>query len=1170
MRITRLVLDRYGHLSDLALAFPPDSGLHVVLGPNEAGKSTTLAAVGDALFGFPHVTPYAFVHATRDLRVTIGLRGEDGRERLFVRIKRNQNDLLDADGRPMAESALAALLGGVTRERFGRVFGLDGAALRAGGQAILQGRGDLSESILQARTGLTGLRALADRLGEEAGRLFGTRHGRRVFHVAVDTFKTERERVEARIVPPAAFARARDEAERLVADRDAAAGEARALHAERARLARIEATAPARAALARDLPELAALGDVPSLPPDAEAQWRDARTASERAAHDLERERLEAAALRTERDALVIDAALLAEGAAIDALAADRSRVQAAEREREPQRVAEAQAARALQDAAQRLGRADDPHALVARIPDALARDAVARAASAYDRLATRRQDAEAAADDAARAVVAAAARVATLPEPPPFAELRAAITAARAEGRLDAERDEAARVLAAASAALATALAALPLWDSTADALAAAPVPLDSDLAAAADRLRAAEAALRVARDAIARRDEALVEIAAELQGYLATGEVPTEAAISAARDRRDRAWRLLRRRHIEGGAAPSPEELADLGEASALPATFEALLHAADALADHRAGDLARVVAYDKARARDAQERVLRTHDAVAEQAAVAARDAARADWAALWRPAGVIASDPDSMRDWLRRREEVLSKRLAVQEAQRRCGALAARHASVSAALAALLPEEAAPHGGRLAALLDSAERVCAARETAYAAWTAAQKELATAEAEAAKQRIQTQKVEAALTAWWETWRAATAPLALRPDAPVESAKLALQLWAEIDRLADQWRAARNRIEQMTLAVRADAEAVTALVARVAPDLDPAGPHEAVRSLAARLDAARKADARRRELDAFAQKSAARVAALEHQHDVAESTLAALRRLAGAADDAALQEAIRRAAAHAALAQRIRERETELHRLGEGKSRAELDAEAADIDPDSLRPRIAEIDRRLADMATESDVRSGRLAVLRAELAAMERGHDAPEAAQAMRDALAQAEEAAARYVRVRLAQTLLNAGIERFRRRSQGPLLARAGALFADLTEGRYVRLDVDADDKGDPLVTAVRGDGGSCAVERLSDGTRDQLYLALRLAAIAGEAGTGESLPLIADDLLVNFDDRRARAALRVLAAGGPHTQTILFTHHAHIAAMAEEDGIAPVLRLPAGTTVTAA
>jgi uncharacterized protein YhaN len=178
------------------------------------------------------------------------------------------------------------------------------------------------------------------------------------------------------------------------------------------------------------------------------------------------------------------------------------------------------------------------------------------------------------------------------------------------------------------------------------------------------------------------------------------------------------------------------------------------------------------------------------------------------------------------------------------------------------------------------------------------------------------------------------------------------------------------------------------------------------------------------------------------------------------------------------------------------------------------------------------------------------LKQALAAMEQGHDAAGAAQDMETALADIDDIAGRYVTVRLAHVLLRAGIERFRRQQQDPLLSRAGQIFTRLTEGRYDRLGVDEDD-GKMQIKACRPDGTECQADRLSEGTLDQLYLALRLAAIESYARTTEPLPFIADDLLVNFDDRRAKAAIRVLADFGKVTQVILFTHHGHIAEMAQ-------------------
>jgi uncharacterized protein YhaN len=70
---------------------------------------------------------------------------------------------------------------------------------------------------------------------------------------------------------------------------------------------------------------------------------------------------------------------------------------------------------------------------------------------------------------------------------------------------------------------------------------------------------------------------------------------------------------------------------------------------------------------------------------------------------------------------------------------------------------------------------------------------------------------------------------------------------------------------------------------------------------------------------------------------------------------------------------------------------------------------------------------------------------------------------------------------------------------------------------------------------------------LSDGTADQLFLALRLAGIEKNLEKlVEPLPVILDDILINFDDDRALSTLRCLADFSSKTQVILFTHHKHL------------------------
>ena len=77
---------------------------------------------------------------------------------------------------------------------------------------------------------------------------------------------------------------------------------------------------------------------------------------------------------------------------------------------------------------------------------------------------------------------------------------------------------------------------------------------------------------------------------------------------------------------------------------------------------------------------------------------------------------------------------------------------------------------------------------------------------------------------------------------------------------------------------------------------------------------------------------------------------------------------------------------------------------------------------------------------------------------------------------------------------------------------------------------------------------------MSSGTRDQLFLALRLATIEDSLERSEPIPLIADDILVHFDDDRSLATLGVLADLGERTQVLLFTHHSRVRDQAESLG----------------
>jgi uncharacterized protein YhaN len=1158
-----LVLGCYGHLSDVDITFPDSPNMHIVLGANEAGKSTALAAIGDCLFRFPHRTPYAFLYATRDLRVGVMLQARDGRTGMFFRRKARE-DLFDEQDRPLPESAIAAFLGGATRDRFDRVFGLNGIELRQGGNAILEGKGEVGEAVLGAHTGLHGFRDTITRLDAEAARLFGDRRGQRAFHKAAERFRQAHHDLQERRIDPAAWKQVQDELAALEQARVASAARARVLHTERSRLDRIRRTTPARLALVRHLADRETLGAIPDLPDDAPRQHQQAIAIREQADRDLLREQDRLSALETELNSLPENAPILALGEAIDALAADRQRIASALADREAQRLLAAQHEAAIEQAGRQLGLALDAQALMARIPSALDREAMNQVLRRHERLSGQQISAAERLGGAELRLQEAQAVLDALPMAEHPADLRAAIDAVKAEGRLDAELAQAERIASAAASDLARALAALPLWQRDAAALDAAPMPMEADLRRLGDALTANTEEVRRIDDRLAEHDRILAEYAAQTLADAASGELPTQQAIQVARDRRDTAWALIRRAFLEGGAPVSEAEREAAGLAGELGSAFEALIQAADRLADRRAAEQERVVAAEQRRAEQIRRQALRDLDEQARRAAVARLDAAQADWVALWQPCGIVPADPAVMREWMQKRTLVLTGYTALLKAERDLDSLRARHLAAFATLSALLPTETEAASGSLSALLRSAERICKDQEDKSARLAKAREAVESTAVERAKAAWILARVDNDFTAWRESWATAARSLSLPVDAAPELGSTALSLWSAIDTATRDRGDAVNRVEQMTVAIDAFRADAASVVMRIAPELDGMDSLEAVPLLAERLAAARQDARRRDEVMREAGQVRTAIAAARAQHQAAFDALDRLRQQAGAADEAALPDVLASWSAHRDLSAKIIERETELRGLDDGKTLAELAEEAEGEDFDSLPARIEQIDAEL-QLIHRADLtnRETTLGLERAQ-EEMKQGRDAAGSAQAMETALADMEDIASRYVPLRMAHILLRAGMDRFRRQQQRPLLIRAGQIFARLTEGRYDRLEVDEKDSGEAFVIACLPDGSNCPADRLSEGTLDQLYLALRLAAIETDARAAEPLPFIGDDLLVNFDDRRARAALRVLADfAASVTQVILFTHHDHIAAMAEP-GLASAHRLSAG------
>ena len=194
-----------------------------------------------------------------------------------------------------------------------------------------------------------------------------------------------------------------------------------------------------------------------------------------------------------------------------------------------------------------------------------------------------------------------------------------------------------------------------------------------------------------------------------------------------------------------------------------------------------------------------------------------------------------------------------------------------------------------------------------------------------------------------------------------------------------------------------------------------------------------------------------------------------------------------------------------------------------------------------------------AVEQELERCRAELARSEgaLAHLGGGEDAQERRAELSGQLARRLE---EYDALTVALDALSAANAALRERFSPALNREAGEIFAALTGGRWPRLSLARD-----FTAQAIGEGETLPRSwlALSAGTAEQLYLSVRLAICAL---TAPDAPLVLDDALAAFDDRRCALALDYLQCAARERQILLFSCHSREADWAEAHGV-PVIRL---------
>lgn len=167
-----------------------------------------------------------------------------------------------------------------------------------------------------------------------------------------------------------------------------------------------------------------------------------------------------------------------------------------------------------------------------------------------------------------------------------------------------------------------------------------------------------------------------------------------------------------------------------------------------------------------------------------------------------------------------------------------------------------------------------------------------------------------------------------------------------------------------------------------------------------------------------------------------------------------------------------------------------------------------------------------------------------------------------------ELAEQWITQRAAQHILQKSIERFTEEHEPEMLQLARKYLSQLTEGRYTSVEHESGKASGFVLRNSKGE--AFTPDRLSTGTREQLYLAIRMAYISHHCNEHEPLPVIMDDCFVNFDDQRTKSALNVVAGWSSEIQTVVLSCHRRVLSLvAEIAPSTPVIHLDRGETRSA-
>ncbi len=1125
-----------------------DAGLHILHGPNEAGKSTLLRLLVDLLFGIQSGDGMPEYYDSRS-RIE-GTLGHTGEPPFHIQRRKNRNRLvLDAGSNFTEEELLSSYLGGYDKDRFTLLFGFDHQRLRVGGNSLLQSGGHAGVSLFEAGGGIQYLQNLLGRLSDRSGQLLDSNfraNASKELNKAWRAYQNAETTVRTSSLRGEEWHRQRDAIRRLEQSikqiRDQLQGKQR----DQTRMQRMIRVRCMLGELQDIRQRLMDMGEVVVLAAQSDQRIPEIldtkrNLSKELAERESGRDRQIGQLGQIQRDGDALENAeeinALNEGLQQYVTRKGEELLNAAEQLRQRQGDAlymlkSIAPGVSLNDAEQlRIPFADQE-----RI-EQLAED-LRQVRATFHVEQTRH-------DETVEEMKCLQQELNEFADLPDISALRRIIQEIRDQGDLEETIAQRTREIEQRRQELLRLVSGQRVWTGLLEQADTLPVPLRetidqvvTDWSGIHQELRDCDRKLEDARGNLA-------AVIRELENLELSGRVPVEGDLSAVRTRRNSGWKLVKRAWLD------EESNLDAVQAFSgdvpLHEAFESAIHEADETADWMRREANQSA--QRALLLVRQVQIGRDIDALEEKrdALAAQFNILSAAWQEEWASSGIEPKTPVEMKDWYTNIYRPLVEGLrSVRTLEEALAGLTQKHDSFAIELVQTCTDLSIqlPENVGLKVLIqhcDSFVEGIAEKGTERRNLVEQQKR--TEHGLSGQERVLNQereKLESLEVAWHDIRHT-------YPSLPQDT-DIATRYVRQLKQLFDWIRdmdTLKSDIDTKEVSCAAFERRADLLAERLSEHLTGFPSLESwVRHVRERLAASRTAAEQFETIKGEVTRIEALMELTQSELRECESEIQEYLLQYNCADAESLRTLVDRSIAFKKIDENRQEQERILRQTGDGLSVAELEAEFTEVDDvDVLPAKLSVLTSDIEDLQSQSEREIGELREKQIAFRVLDGTQTAAaDRAQEAEAHLADVDRLWNEYLRVDLARRLLQRAIEEFREQNQSSILARASDFFQRLTVSHYNELAVEYDGTT-PYLEAVHIDGSKRRVHQMSDGTRDQLFLSLRLAFVEQHLATSGPLPLIMDDILVHFDDDRTKATLQVLHELSGRTQILYFTHH---------------------------